>query len=483
MSAHADVLVVGLGSAGAAVAQALAAEGRRVVAIDKREVGETGARWVNAVPEWCFERARLRAPSGGELFVAHHDASSRAMHLLAPEGGGRLTLRAPPVLHVDMRRLVDRLVHDAIGAGVTVRRGRIASVELEGGRVVALRVEDGGREERIAARLVVDASGLGGAVRERVPQLARVCPAASPENLCVAAQFQHEVRDRAGLEAFLETHGASPGHDIAFPSIAGGFSTLTVFTSPALDRVGVLTGSIPATGAADAKEMMARFLAREPWIGPRLWGGRGAIPLRRPYRVLARAGVALIGDAACQVHSAHGSGVGIGLVAARMLADAVRGADDPGADEVLAQYERSFHREHGGVLTAADAFRRHVQGASAAELSTLIAEGLLDEALAMAALAQRPTRPSPALVLRLAPRALRNPGPALRFFPIAARTAVLDRVAALVGSRRVGASVERSIDSLVGEAPRHVGPGAWREPGSRDRADDLADTSRSREDA
>ncbi len=458
-----DVVVVGLGSAGAAVARAFADEGRRVVAIDKRAVGDTGARWVNAVPEWCFERARVRMPSGDELFVEHHDASSRAMHMLAPVGGGRLTLRGAPVLHVDMRRLVDRLAKEAIDAGVEVRRAHVSGIELQGDRVVAVRIDEAGRDVRLPARLVVDASGLGGAIRSRVPQLARICPPAEPENRCVAAQFQYEVRDRAGLEAFLAKHDAAPGHDLAFPSIAGGFSTLTLFTTPAHDRIGVLTGSIPAIGAADARTMMTRFVESQPWIGARLWGGRGAIPLRRPYRVLARAGVALVGDAACQVHSAHGSGVGIGLVAARMLADAVRGEDDPGSSDALHRYERSFHLEHGGVLGAADAFRRHVQGATAEELSALIAEGLLDESLAMAALAQRPTRPSPALALRLAPRATRAPAAALRFFPIAARTALIDRVAALVGSRRVGELVERGLDALVGETPRAVGPGAWRE--------------------
>jgi hypothetical protein len=32
-----------------------------------------------------------------------------------------------------------------------------------------------------------------------------------------------------------------------------------------------------------------------------------------------------------------------------------------------------------------------------------------------------------------------------------------------VGSRRVGELVERGLDALVGETPRAVGPGAWRE--------------------
>ena len=51
-----DVLVVGAGSAGSAVALALAGDGRRVMLVDKLERGTTGARWVNAIHRWCFER-------------------------------------------------------------------------------------------------------------------------------------------------------------------------------------------------------------------------------------------------------------------------------------------------------------------------------------------------------------------------------------------------------------------------------------------
>ncbi len=463
------MLVVGLGSAGAAVARALAVDGRRVLAIDKRPVGTTGARWVNAVPRWCFDDAKVDAPRGDELFVAHdahaHEGreSAHAFHLVAPDGKSRLRMDAPPVLHVDMRRLVDRLAREAQAAGVETRHARVSSIELRGDRVIGVRIDQNGHEEHVRARLVIDASGIGGSIRSRVPQLATICPPPDPEDRCVAAQYQFEVKDRAALEEFLAQHDARLGHDVAFPGIAGGYSTLTLFTSPAADRVGILTGSIPAIGVAEAQHVLERFVTRHAWIGARLFGGRGAIPVRRPYRVLARSGVALVGDAACQVHAAHGSGVGMGLVAARLLADAARGKDDPGSDAVLHAYERTFHRELGGVLSAADAFRRHVQGATAEELSSLLSEGLLDASLAMDALVQRSTRADLSLAMRLAPRAARSPRLAMSFLPLAAKSAILDQVGRFAGSARVGDLIERGLDTLLGDAPREAGRGAWRE--------------------
>jgi flavin-dependent dehydrogenase len=463
-SERAEVVVVGMGSAGAAAALFLARAGRRVIAIDKRPAGETGARWVNAVPRWCFERAGVEAPSGEALFGGHGPAPDHAFHLVAPGGVARLTLPTPPVLHVDMRRLVDRLVRDARDAGVELVQGSVADVELEAGRVAGVRVETDAGPRRLAARLVVDASGIGGAVRRRVPALAAACPDPAAADRCVAAEFHYAVRDPAGLEAFLRANGARPGHDLAFPGVAGGFSTLTVFTTRALDQVGVLTGSIPASGVADGGDLLARFVESAPWLGERLWGGRGAIPVRRPYERLVDAGVALIGDAACQVHAAHGSGVGIGLLAARALARAVEGSDDPGALEALAAYERSFHREHGGLLAAADAFRRFVQQASRDDLAALLATGLLDERLASAALAQEPTRPDLRFALSMLPRAARAPGLSLRFLPLAARSAVLDRLGGLGGVPRVGRSLARALAPLVGPTPASAGRGPWSIP-------------------
>ena len=65
-----------------------------------------------------------------------------------------------------------------------------------------------------------------------------------------------------------------------------------------------------------------------------------------------------MGDAACQVFPAHGSGIGMGLIAGRMLADAVADAVDPGDEQVLWGYQAAFQHEFGGLLAAFDAFRR-----------------------------------------------------------------------------------------------------------------------------
>lgn len=457
----ADVVVLGLGSAGAAAALFFAQAGRKVVAVDKRPVGETGARWVNAVPRWCFDQARLAPPKGEDLFGGGA-AEGHRFHLIAPDGRGRLTLDAPPILHVDMRRLVDGLARAAMAAGAQVVRGSVTGVGTEQGRVRSVEVASDQGPRDLTASLFVDATGIGGAVRGRVPALAAACPMPDEHSRCVAAEYQFAVRDPDGLRAFVRGHGAEPGDDLAFAGLAGGYSTLTLFTTRALDEVGVLAGSIPSLGVPDAGALLDRFVDAAPWIGEQRWGGRGAIPVRRPYDALTASGVALVGDAACQVHAAHGSGVGIGLVAARLLADAVATEADPGHADALSRYERAFHGAHGGLLAAADAFRRFIQRASRNDVRILIEAGLLEERLASAALAQQAVRPDLQFAMSMVPKVARAPGLALRFLPLAARSAVLDRVGALGALPYVGRALGGALLSrAVGRAPREAGPGPW----------------------
>lgn len=440
-----DVLVVGGGTSGAAAARAFALQGRSVVLLDRREPGAGGARWVDSIPSWCFEAGGLSTPHGDELYTTDHGAA-----IIRPAGRGRaIRIEHTPMLHVEIPELVRRLSDEAVAAGARMRRG--ALVDL---RVLAehthVELEHG---PALAARLVVDASGLGGAVRRRVPALAAACPDPDARDLCTAAQWRYQVRDRDGAVRFLARYGAAPGDTLAFPSLAGGFSTLTFFTSRALDHIGLLTGTIPALGAPSAAALMDRFVTRAPWLGERLFGGQGAIPLRRPYATLARDRAALIGDAGCMVYASHGSGVGMGLIAARLLADASAGDADPGAPAALARYERSLHSRFGPLLSAADAFRRFSQGLSYEDVVAMFDAGLLDAALAGKALEQRPIELGPAQALRALTGALAAPSIALRFALPVARTLLLQAAMGHLpppASARGRALWDRAVEALVG---------------------------------
>jgi len=428
-----DVAIVGAGSAGAAAAAFLAERGVSVAVVERRPLELAGARWVNGVPRAAFDEAGVDLPGPGE-----RRGGPSTFHLVAPGGDhpgarARIVVTGHDVIEVDMRGLVARLQ----------ARARAAGAQLVGEVSVLGLTPDGIRTSAgpVRARRVIDASGLAGARLLDQPAPAR-------EHLCAAAQEIRRVRDPAAARAFFAAHRVPPGEVLGLTGQAGGYSVVNVHLSEDGDEVSILTGSVPALGHPSGKALLDRFVAEHPWVGERVFGGAGPIPLRRPYDRLATDRVALLGDAGCQVFPAHGSGVGAGMIAARLLADVLAGGGD------LRDYEVAWHRRRSGLHAAYDVLRRWNQGLDAAQLERLIGSGVLDPQLARAGLDQRLPAPRPRTLARQV-RALATE-PALRGSLVgAAARAALAR--ALYGlyprAARAMPVWGRAIAAVFGETP------------------------------
>ncbi|MEI8256151.1 MAG: hypothetical protein WCJ30_10820, partial [Deltaproteobacteria bacterium] len=206
------------------------------------------------------------------------------------------------------------------------------------------------------------------------------------------------------------------GEVLAKTGVAGGFSILNVRVDLHDGHVGVLTGSVQdSPGRPSGTKLLEEFVRAQPWLGSRRFGGAAAIPLRRPYARLGAPGLALLGDAGCMNFSAHGSGIAVGLRAARMLSDAVSAHSlDPGSERATWSYASRWHQDSGGLLLAYDVVRRVTQQMSRDDLEQLMSSGLLSSASARAALAQQ-VPPLGALdVISAVRAAIRNPRLAAR---------------------------------------------------------------------
>ncbi len=385
-----DVAIAGAGSAGAAAAAFCAQAGLRVVCVDRQPLDRAGARWVNGVPAWCFRRAGLALPRGDEA------RPGRPVHVVAGYGPTRVVVDRHDVLEVDMRQLVARLHGAARDFGASL----IGEVRVRGAEQGLLRTDRGD----IAAHWIVDASGFRGA-RLLDP------PAVDDHDVCVAAQQIRRIADVARARAFFAAHRTPYGHALCFTGVAGGFSVLQVRCDR--DRMGILAGTIPAAGHPGGPALIEEFVAEQPWIGEVVFGGARAIPLRRPFDRIATANLAALGDAACQVFPAHGSGVGFGLIAARLLAEALAEYRGPLA------YAVDWQREYGGMLAAYDLFRRLSQDLTPGELERLMGR-LTTPDIARAAIDNQLPVIRPRNLPGLAIRAIRAPALALRFSQVAA---------------------------------------------------------------
>ena len=428
MSERFDAVVVGGGTAGLQAALQLARAGRSVALLERRAEGTSGARWINGVLDWQYERAGLAPATAPER---RHGAGSAWM--VSPSGRRRFRIADTPVVEADMRELGTRLATEATAAGVDLRWATDRpSLELDWGRPVPLRAEGPeGRAVHLEADLFVDASGRAAVLRRQVPELDHRCPPVAPDDTCSAEQLVHEVDDAEGARDFLAEHDAQPGDAVVAVGVEGGYSTVNIRVDESLEEVSVLTGSIPSLGHASGPAMGRAVRARHPWIGATTFGGSGLIPLRRTYDRFTAPGIALVGDAACQVMAGHGSGIGFGLIAGRLLADAVGTDGDPGSAEALWRYQSGFLREFGATLGAYDAVRRMSVALGPGGVEELFASGVFSESLVRPGLEQR--------LGSLAPAEALAAGRALAVRPSLARV-VVPALAAMGAARAVYAT-------------------------------------------
>ena len=365
-----DVIVVGGGSAGSAVARATAKVGLATLLLEKGRLDEAGAGWVNGVHARSFDEAGIARPEAPERRAIRPlegvEAHGHRFHLVAGWGPERLVFDDTGVLEVDMRHLNRRIRKDAVMAGAELREETRVLTVADG----VLKTSRG--DER--GRVIVDATGLGGFFRTEKPNAA---------DICAAAQGVYRVTDRAAAYAWCAAQGATPGDTVCFTSVAGGYSIVSarLEEGAAGAELSVLTGSVPVLGHPSGVSLRNAFVASMPWVGPMVFGGQAPIPLHRPRLKLAfehgQATIVRVGDAAGQVYAAHGSGIGAQLIAAKMLADdLVR----DGARGVH-RFERRWHRRFLLEFAAADTFRRLSTRLDARALGFLFRRGLLPKSL------------------------------------------------------------------------------------------------------
>jgi flavin-dependent dehydrogenase len=357
-----------------------------------------------------------------------------------------------------MGLLGERLRRSAERAGVQIMDCvERLDVDVRAGRVVAVDVAGRAGRMRWEAPLFVDASGRRGVLRRRSPALATWCPLVRGDELCTATDHRVRIDDPDAARRFLDRHGARPGDGVTVVGLEGGFSTRAITVSEDLSEAAVLTGCLANGRYSTGPRMLADARRDEPWLGATIAGGSGTIPLRRPYARFTAPGLALVGDAACQVFPAHGSGIGMGLMAGTALADAVAGAADPGDEATLWRYQAAFQHEHGGVLAAFDAFRRMSTALGGDGVSRMVRAGLLTERMTIGGLDQRWQVPDPADLPAMTARLARVPGVAVQMLPTLARGQVLlrsGRSYPMAHDEVALARWDRRVRRLLGPLPR-----------------------------
>jgi 2-polyprenyl-6-methoxyphenol hydroxylase-like FAD-dependent oxidoreductase len=339
-----DLVTVGGGLGGAALARAMAARGARVLVLERERRFQDRVRGEVLMP-WGVAEARalgladlLHGTCGHELrwsdmFVGGMQVTHRDLPATTPQAAPWLAFSHPAMQEV--------LLAAAGNAGAEIRRGARVRAVAPGARPT-VEVESDGRVEEVAARLVVGADGRGSLVRKWAAFPVRRDPA---RILFSGVVFDDlPAADDAGQLAMQPDIGRI---SLLFPQGGGRVRAY----------VGYHKDADPPRGTeAD----LARFVAESTRAGidARLYtGARAAGPLatfdgadawvEHPYR----AGVVLVGDAAATSDPTWGQGMSLTLRDVRTLRDRLLADDDwpAAADTYAVEHDRYY-----GVVHAAD---------------------------------------------------------------------------------------------------------------------------------
>lgn len=341
-----DIITVGGGLGGAALARSMAELGKRVLVVERETRFKDRVRGEAMTPWGCAEARALgiydllTGTCGHELpwwdvYAGPMRIAHRELPATTPQG--------MPVLafyHPEMQQI---LLDAARDAGSEVRTGTRV-VQVTPGAVPSVTVEDAaGQREVLSARIVVGADGRGSFVRKE----AGFTVQRDNDRLFIAGlmiENSHAPEDTSRLVSDFARGRAS----IIFPR---GNARARVYLNYSVNDGMRLQGDRDVRRFVDA--CIETGMPREFFDGARPAGPLATFDaadswVEQPYRD----GVALIGDAATSSDPSWGQGLSLTVRDVRVLRDALSSQDD--WDAAGREYATEHDRYYGVIHTVED---------------------------------------------------------------------------------------------------------------------------------
>lgn len=310
-------------------------------------------------------------PPPGRNCIVHQGGDGG---VLVSPGGARFEFRTLPVQLIRhdlyLRQLLDEAEHVGIEVQFECRVADLTRAQAPA-RGLVLEAEGAAGRTALACDLLVLATGDSTLLDRKLHAHAGIARKLSPDSSVSALHELWKIRLPAGR---CDVFPAAPGKAAYVVGKHGPYSVQATWVSPSRDLASCLAGTLPFDGYPSPAEVLAALRSRVG-DGVEVLSSAGArIPVRRPIEVLAGHGVALVGNAACQVFPATGCGVALAGHAARLLAEhGAAHCRDSGRPELLWRYNCQYQRRWGAVQAASEAFVRGIrklggQGWDVAEL-------------------------------------------------------------------------------------------------------------------
>ncbi len=356
-----DVVIVGGGMVGSALACLLGEAGLRVALVDARQApldgeavgrGHPGMRVSALTP---VSQRLLERLGAWEWIAARRVSPYRFMQVWDAQGSGKVAFSAE---QAGVPRLGHIVENDVTLVALEGRLAELASVEVTlGSRVAGLEEVGAGREvvledgRRLGAPLVVAADGARSPLREMVG-------------------IEVSTRETGHVAVVTTVHTAGDHGEVARQAFlpTGPLAFLPLRLEGERHHCSIVWSTSPQE-AERLQGLSAEALGSElaAAIDHRLGAvtvvdRAVAFPLvQRHAERYELPGFALVGDAAHSLHPLAGQGVNLGLMDVAVLAEELVTAHDRGVplgdERILARYARRRRGDNAGMLALMDGFR------------------------------------------------------------------------------------------------------------------------------
>jgi 2-polyprenyl-6-methoxyphenol hydroxylase-like FAD-dependent oxidoreductase len=335
-----DLITIGGGLGGAALAKVMAAGGAKVLVLEREPEFRDRVRGENLVPWGGIEASRLGL---GENFEAAKSNQARWLIGLGPDRDLIDTPPHTPCLAFYHPALQEALIDAAADAGAAVRRGISINVAIPGAPAT-VEFEDSGKTERVQARFVVGCDGRSSAVRK----WGGFTPRKDPDRLTIAGVLLEGGSGyRQDTGYFFLNPELSLGAFLA-PQANDRFRSYLVHWSDAYPQLhgpaalprfveDSIKCGVPPDFYANVKAAgpLASFKGADSWV-------------EHPYAN----GIALVGDAAATTDPTWGQGLSLTLRDVRTLSEAL--LSDTNWEKAGHAYAVEHDRYYSALHTAED---------------------------------------------------------------------------------------------------------------------------------
>lgn len=356
-----DVVIVGLGPAGATLAYFLRKSGLRVAGLDLVSEDKVWSKPCgDAIGAGYFDSLGLPHPSGSEVKTLVNEA-----RVYGPSEEAYVVFRGEKAGYIfDRSKYGLRLLREAYGAGVELfLNTKALHPIIRAGRLEGVKARRDSDELEFLGKVIVDATGSVASIRSKLPKEWPVVdePDETDFNLAYRRilELEDEVENPDTIRLYFNMDIAPGGYWWLFPE--------------GINSVNVGLGIQMGKGYPNPKELYEKHIGIRKEVSRVvrvLSDGGAVIPTRRPLETMVWDNFIAIGDSAYTVNPVHGGGIGYAMTAAKYASEAIVEAYTNGdfSARSLWRLNTLYMKTTGAKQASLDMFRIFLQTLSNEEI-------------------------------------------------------------------------------------------------------------------